>query len=291
MLNRGSAIHDDTPAEALHALRLQCKKLRYLLDLFAGLYDPDAIAGLLRYLKKLQDNLGDFNDCEVQQDTLQSFATEMAKAGATPVETFLAMGRLEDPLHHRTVTDDLRGAPEAAHLLLQLRILSPEADQLQGLIDGQLEVAVGLETVHEAVLESLNKRMTLQDYETAVRRIRDYIAAGDVYQVNLSQRFETRFQGSTFGFFRTLYQKNPAPFFAFMNAGDHHLVSTSPERFLRLDDHHVETRPIKGTRPRGTDRERDRALARELQRKGALDGEEAERILRSHGCRPGSLAA
>ena len=98
VLKRGSAIHDDTPAEALHALRLQCKKLRYLLDLFAGLYDPDAIAGLLRDLKKLQDNLGDFNDCEVQQDTLQSFATEMAKAGATPVETFLAMGRLEDRL-------------------------------------------------------------------------------------------------------------------------------------------------------------------------------------------------
>jgi para-aminobenzoate synthetase component I len=102
------------------------------------------------------------------------------------------------------------------------------------------------------------------DYEAAVQRIRDYIAAGDVYQVNLSQRFETRFQGSAFGFFRALYQKNPAPFFAFMNAGDHHLVSTSPERFLRLDGRHVETRPIKGTRPRRSDPREDQAMREKL---------------------------
>ena len=102
------------------------------------------------------------------------------------------------------------------------------------------------------------------DYEAAVQRIRDYIAAGDVYQVNLSQRFETRFQGNAFGFFRALYQKNPAPFFAFMNAGDHHLVSTSPERFLRLDGRHVETRPIKGTRPRRSDPQEDQAMRETL---------------------------
>jgi para-aminobenzoate synthetase component 1 len=102
------------------------------------------------------------------------------------------------------------------------------------------------------------------DYETAVQRIRDYIAAGDVYQVNLSQRFETHFQGSAFGFFRALYQKNPAPFFAFMNAGDHHLVSTSPERFLRLDGRYVETRPIKGTRPRHSDPQEDQAMREKL---------------------------
>jgi len=102
------------------------------------------------------------------------------------------------------------------------------------------------------------------DYEAAVQRIRDYIAAGDVYQVNLSQRFETRFQGSAFGFFRALYQKNPAPFFAFLNAGDHHLVSTSPERFLRLDGRQVEARPIKGTRPRRSDPREDRAMREQL---------------------------
>ena len=110
-------------------------------------------------------------------------------------------------------------------------------------------------------------------YEAAVQRIRDYIAAGDVYQVNLSQRFETRFQGSSFGFFRALYQKNPAPFFAFMNAGDHHLVSTSPERFLRLDGRHVETRPIKGTRPRRSDPREDQRMRADLETSTKDDAE------------------
>ena len=101
-------------------------------------------------------------------------------------------------------------------------------------------------------------------YESAVERIREYIAAGDVYQVNLSQRFETRFEGSAFGFFRTLYEANPAPFFAFINAGDHTVVSTSPERFIKLTDGRVETRPIKGTRPRRSEPAADRAMRSEL---------------------------
>ena len=110
-------------------------------------------------------------------------------------------------------------------------------------------------------------------YEAAVKRIRDYIAAGDVYQVNLSQRFETRFSGNPFGFFRALYEKNPAPFFAFMNAGDHHLVSTSPERFMRLQDRQVETRPIKGTRPRRSDPIEDRAMRKALESSPKDDAE------------------
>ena len=101
-------------------------------------------------------------------------------------------------------------------------------------------------------------------YEAAVEKIREYIAAGDVYQVNLSQRFEARFEGSAFGFFRTLYEANPAPFFAFINAGDHAVVSSSPERFIKLDGRRVETRPIKGTRPRCPEPAADKAMQDEL---------------------------
>jgi para-aminobenzoate synthetase component I len=74
---------------------------------------------------------------------------------------------------------------------------------------------------------------------------------GDVYQVNLSQRFEMGFSGDGYGLFKTLYQLNPAPFFAYVNAGDQQILSTSPERFLLRRGDRVETRPIKGTRPRG----------------------------------------
>ncbi len=121
--------------------------------------------------------------------------------------------------------------------------------------------------------DNLQSNFSRQAYEAAVRRIRDYIAAGDVYQVNLSQRFETGFQGNAFGFFRALYNRNPAPFFAYMNAGDHQLVSTSPERFLCLQDCRVETRPIKGTRPRCQDPHKDRAMRNALETSAKDDAE------------------
>ena len=111
---------------------------------------------------------------------------------------------------------------------------------------------------------SLTSNFSQDEYEAAVQRIREYIAAGDVYQVNLSQRFEMGFSGDTYSLFCTLYRMNPAPFFAFVNAGDHQIVSTSPERFLMQRGRHVETRPIKGTRPRGKTPDTDRDMWVEL---------------------------
>jgi para-aminobenzoate synthetase component 1 len=86
-----------------------------------------------------------------------------------------------------------------------------------------------------------------------------------VYQVNMSQRFHAAFQGDPFELFARLYARNPAPFFAYVNAGDHQIVSTSPERFVLLDGNVVETRPIKGTRPRGRTAAEDLRLQEELQ--------------------------
>ena len=103
------------------------------------------------------------------------------------------------------------------------------------------------------------------EYMAAIKKIREYIAAGHVYQVNMSQRFEMGFTGSPYSLFKTLYRNNPAPFFSFINAGDHHIVSTSPERFLKLSENIVETRPIKGTRPRGKTQKEDHELKNDLQ--------------------------
>ncbi len=114
---------------------------------------------------------------------------------------------------------------------------------------------------------------TRDEYEAAIRRIRNYIAAGDVYQVNMSQRFETDFTGDPFTLFKTLYRMNPAPFFAYIHAGDHHIVSTSPERFIRQDGARVETRPIKGTRPRGKTEEEDARMREALQASRKDDAE------------------
>lgn len=110
-------------------------------------------------------------------------------------------------------------------------------------------------------------------FTSAVGRILEYIAAGDVYQVNLSQRFEAPFEGDAFAFFEGLFSSNPAPFFAYVNAADHHIVSTSPERFLAVSGGHIETRPIKGTRPRGADPRLDAQLRDELQASVKEDAE------------------
>lgn len=95
------------------------------------------------------------------------------------------------------------------------------------------------------------------EYLAAVKKIIQYLAAGDIYQANLSQRFETGFSGNAYALFLALFQRNPAPFFAYIQAGDHQIVSTSPERFVRQMGRQVETRPIKGTIARGTTSEED----------------------------------
>lgn len=91
---RGSAIDAESPAADLHRLRIDCKKLRYLLELFGSLFPSEEIRPPVRALKKLQDNLGDFNDYQVQQHRLESFADQMVDEDLAPVPTLLAMGRL-----------------------------------------------------------------------------------------------------------------------------------------------------------------------------------------------------
>ena len=94
MVKRGRALDDDAPAAVLHDIRIRGKKLRYMLEFFRSLYPEEAMGRLVAELKRLQDNLGDFNDYQVQSRSLQRFAAEMAAEGLAPVSTQLAMGRL-----------------------------------------------------------------------------------------------------------------------------------------------------------------------------------------------------
>jgi para-aminobenzoate synthetase component 1 len=103
-----------------------------------------------------------------------------------------------------------------------------------------------------------------ESYLASVRRVLEHIAAGDVYQVNFSQRFETDFVGDPVEFYARLRQTSPAPFGACLFPDDFVVFSNSPERYLVIENGYIETRPIKGTRPRGRDEAEDRALAREL---------------------------
>jgi para-aminobenzoate synthetase component 1 len=103
-------------------------------------------------------------------------------------------------------------------------------------------------------------------YEAAVARVVEYILAGDIFQANISQRFRAELPEGVdaLSLYRRLHRRNPAPFAALFDYGDLAIVSASPERFLSLHGGLVETRPIKGTRPRGTTPEEDARLATEL---------------------------
>jgi len=105
---------------------------------------------------------------------------------------------------------------------------------------------------------------TKNAYCNMVQQAIDYIGAGDIFQVNLSQRFSVALTVSPFDLYRYLRYSNPAPFASFLNFPEVVVASASPERYLLLKDKLVETRPIKGTRPRGTDAQSDSRLKEEL---------------------------
>ncbi len=112
----------------------------------------------------------------------------------------------------------------------------------------------------------LRSTFTRLEYEAAVRQALEYIRAGDIYQVNLSQRFEADCPEDPFDVYLRLRALSPAPFAAFLRFPECAVPSSSPERFLRYTprDRRIETRPIKGTRPRGATPGEDDALRREL---------------------------
>jgi para-aminobenzoate synthetase component 1 len=146
-----------------------------------------------------------------------------------------------------------------------------------------------------AVAIGLRSTFTHRGYLDAVSRVREYIIAGDIFQANLSQRFQAPLREAPFDLYRRLRRRNPAPFAAYLGFDDVTVLSASPERFLRLDqDRHVETRPIKGTRPRGLVPMHDAALGRAL---AESEKDRAENVMivdllrndLSRVCRPGTV--
>jgi len=111
---------------------------------------------------------------------------------------------------------------------------------------------------------SLESNFSMGSYMETIKKAKAYIKKGDIYQVNLSQRFETELGMDPFDLYMRLRAISPAPFAAYLNFGDCAIASSSPERFLFKRRDYVETRPIKGTRPRGEDAFSDALLEDEL---------------------------
>lgn len=111
----------------------------------------------------------------------------------------------------------------------------------------------------------VDRSFSHQEYVDAVTRVKDYIAAGDIFQANLSQRFSYTFECSPMDLYLNLRRVNPAPFSCYMNpAPGMSVLSSSPERFVYLDKEAAHTCPIKGTRPRRVEKNKDRCIQQEL---------------------------
>ncbi|MDT4291229.1 aminodeoxychorismate synthase component I [Methylomonas sp. MO1] len=139
----------------------------------------------------------------------------------------------------------------------------PESEQ-QRLIAEFSAISKPADTAEFKVLHAPVANMDKDAYTTAFRRIKHYLKEGDCYQINLTQRFESPCQGDPWQAYQVLRQINAAPFSAYLNFPDVQVLSSSPERFLKVTDGAVETKPIKGTRPRRSDWEEDQAQIEDL---------------------------
>jgi anthranilate synthase component 1 len=122
----------------------------------------------------------------------------------------------------------------------------------------------------------LRSNHSRERFEEQVRTAKERIAAGDIYQVVLSQRFETEIDTDPFTVYRALRHVNPSPYMYFIRMGGVSVVGSSPEMLVRVEGSHVETHPIAGTRPRGRNEEEDMRLAEELKRN---EKERAEHVM------------
>jgi para-aminobenzoate synthetase component 1 len=146
------------------------------------------------------------------------------------------------------------------HALLSTRPIVEKPAPIAGVAGERAPSYAVADGVAPASVE-LRSSFTREAYLAAVQRVRDYIFAGDIFQANLSQRLEAPLTEPPWTLYRRLRALNPAPFAAYVDFEDVTVLSASPERFLKVaPDGAVETRPIKGTSPRGVSPEHDAAL-------------------------------
>ena len=165
------------------------------------------------------------------------------------------------------------------HLTHQIKVVTFAYLREKGDLKGAYELAC--QEVDEAIVElqqplssisggdqfsisHLESNFKRGDFEGAVRKAKDYIVAGDVIQVVLSQRFSGDVAGDDFILYRNLRSINPSPYMFYLNFGEMRLIGSSPEILVRLTDGKIELRPIAGTRPRGETPEEDHALEKDL---------------------------
>jgi anthranilate synthase component 1 len=211
-------------------------------------------------------------------DTAAWFEPAVARAGAVPSErddagfmlfdTVLAF----DHVQHRIllIANARISGDEDLRSLYQFACAKIE------FLEKELDRALALPRRSGGEAPALVANMSQDTFESIVRKAKEHIAAGDIYQVVLSQRFEAEIGVDAFTVYRALRHVNPSPYMFFIRMGDRSIVGSSPEMLVRVEGRNVVTHPIAGTRPRGTTEEEDMRLAEELKRN---EKEKAEHVM------------
>ena len=206
-----------------------------------------------------------FEPTAARQDGARSAGDD---AGFMVFDTVLAFDHVQ---HRILLISNARISPDE-----DLRSLYQFACAKIEFLERELERALSLKRPDGREQLTLTPNMSQEAYEAIVKKAKEYIAAGDIYQVVLSRRFEAEVSVDAFTVYRALRHVNPSPYMFFIRMGERSIVGASPEMLVRVEGRHAVTHPIAGTRPRGKTDEEDMRLAEELKRS---EKERAEHVM------------
>jgi anthranilate synthase component 1 len=238
-----------------------------LRELMAGFHSP-FVPGLPRFTGGAVGYLGYDAAAWFEPVTLQPASEVEDEGGFMLFDTVLAF----DHVRHRiliianariTGDDDLEALYQFARAKIEF-------------VERELERTLSKPAAANTQLVTITSNVSRDTFEGMVRTAKEYIAAGDIYQVVLSQRFETPFTADPFMAYRALRHVNPSPYMYFIRMGGRSIVGSSPEMLVRAEGDQIQTHPIAGTRPRGRTEEEDLRLAEELKRS---EKERAEHVM------------
>ena len=238
-----------------------------LRGLMAGFHSP-FVPGLPRFTGGAVGYLGYDAAAWFEPVTLQPASEVEDEAGFMLFDTVLAF----DHVRHRILIIANARITGDADLESLYQFARAKIEQ----VERELDRTLSKPPAPSGKPLEVGSNVSRDEFEGMVRTAKEYIAAGDVYQVVLSQRFETPLDADPFMVYRALRHVNPSPYMYFIRTGGRAIVGSSPEMLVRVEGKRIETHPIAGTRPRGRTEEEDLLLAEELKRS---EKERAEHVM------------
>jgi anthranilate synthase component I len=236
-------------------------------ELMAGFHSP-FVPGLPRFTGGAVGYIGYDAAAWFEPVELQAADREDDEAGFMLFDTVLAF----DHVRHRIliIANARISGDEDLESLYQF------ACAKVAFVERELERALSKTVPPSGRPVEVTSNVTREEFEAKVKTAKEYIAAGDIYQVVLSQRFEAAIDADPFTVYRALRHVNPSPYMYFLRVGGRSIVGSSPEMLVRVEGRQVQTHPIAGTRPRGRNEEEDVRLGEELKRN---EKERAEHVM------------